>query len=149
MVYTGEQKLQQCSWDSNELDDVNTIKSLTILQMLVMFIVYTIMAYCSETKGKKTKEGLRAFQFVEEFIKEHFMYFVLALFVHTLVVRSWHLCLLGIYAIVIDVKAYAMQSESTKLLHFLFYIEFCAVAILTILIVTDDWCRFFLYRAHS
>ena len=73
-----------------------------------MFIVYTIMAYNAEVRDKRTKEGRRAYQFVEEFIKENFMYFILALFVHTLVARSWHLCVLGIYAIIIILKAYAM-----------------------------------------
>ena len=90
------------------MEDVNTIKTLTVIQVIVMFVVYTIMAYNAEVKGKGTKEGRRAYQFVEEFIKEHFMYFILALFVHTLVVRSWHLCVLGIYAIIIDFKAFAM-----------------------------------------
>ena len=61
MVYTGQSKLDQCKWDSNELEDVNSIKTLTVLQVIVMFLVYTIMAYNAEVKCKGTKEGRRAY----------------------------------------------------------------------------------------
>ena len=114
MSYSGKKNIDECLWDSAELDEVNKIKFLTVMQVIVMFIVYTIMAYLGEVKGKETKEGRRGLQFVQEFVYEHFMYFILALFVHTLVARAWHLCLLGIYAVVLDLKAFAMQKEVTR-----------------------------------
>ena len=149
MSYSGKKNLDECIWDSNELEEVNSIKFLTTLQVIVMFCVYTVMACLAEIKGVDKKEGRRAGQFVRELVYENIMYFILALFVHTLVARAWHMCLLGIYAVTLVFKAFAMQKEMTKCLHILFYLEISIVCILTILVVTDDWCRFFLYREHS
>ena len=149
MSYSGRKDVGTCLWDSNELEEVNSIKFLTTMQVLVMFMIYTIMACLAEKRDKSDQTGKRARQFVEEFVYEHFMYFIIALFVHTLVVRSFHMCLLGIYGVILLCKAFFMQKGITKGIQLSFWLELSIVCILTILVVTDDWCRFFLYRAHS
>ena len=61
MSYSGKKNIDTCIWNSEELDEVNNLKFLTVMQVVVMFIVYTIMAYLGEVKGKESKEGRRGF----------------------------------------------------------------------------------------
>ena len=64
MSYSGRKDVNECYWDSNELEEVNSIKFLTTMQVIVMFLIYTIMACLAERRPKSDQTGKRARQFV-------------------------------------------------------------------------------------
>ena len=60
MSYSGRKNVDECIWDSNELEEVNSIKFLTTMQIIIMFVIYTILACLAEKRDTSDKTGKRA-----------------------------------------------------------------------------------------
>jgi hypothetical protein len=86
---------------------------------------------------------------VNELAYSHIFFFIAALLVHILVPKEFPVLLIYCYIGATFVEMAASMLEKGTLNKLAFALQSLFLFIIYIIIMSDDWCRFFLYRGHA
>jgi hypothetical protein len=86
---------------------------------------------------------------VNELAYAHLFFFIAALLVHILVPKEFPVLLIYLYVATTFVEMAASMLEKSTLIKIAFFGQFIILFFLYIIIMSDNWCRFFLYRGHA
>lgn len=86
---------------------------------------------------------------INELAYAHLFFFIAALFVHILVPKEFPVLMIYCYIAAIFVEVGATMLEKGTLNKIAFVAQSVILFLLYIIILSDNWCRFFLYRGHA
>ena len=116
--------------------------------MFILFLVYTVMVYL-KYKNKDKGIGLKLNRIVNDMAYGHLFFYVGALLVHVLTPKEFPVLLLYVYISSLFVEIASVIMEKPNTCRCILVVQAIVLIILYLLILTDDWCRFFLYRGHA
>ena len=86
---------------------------------------------------------------VNELAYAHLFFFVAAIFTHVLVPKEFPVLLIYCYLSTIVLEIFASIMEKVTLNKIAYFAQTFILFLLYIIILSDNWCRFFLYRGHA
>ena len=137
-----------CEWSNSESDSAQGAKAAITIAVALMFIYYTIFAVLAELKSA-AEFGRKARQYTNEVAHEHLFFYMLCIMAHTLTPKEAHAIMIWVYLAFLVVKSIALKKSNVGFMKTCFIIETLILVVLCIMIMGDDWCRFYLYGGHS
>ena len=86
---------------------------------------------------------------INEVAYSHLFFFIAALLVHILTPKEFPVLLIYCYIGALYAEFGATLLEKGNITKVAFLVQTVVLVLLYILILSDDWCRFFLYRGHA
>ena len=95
------------------------------------------------------KVGPKLHRIVNEMAYSHLFFFIASILSHILTPKEFPTVLIYMYLILLVIEIGASMLENQILNKVCFWLQTGVLTVLYIIILSDDWCRFFLYRGHA
>ena len=138
-----------CHWHQDDYMSATRNKIAVGVCMLMLLISYTILVGWRYRKTDKHAVVEKLYDIVNDFVLSHLFFYIAAILVHTIVPKEFPVILLYFYMISMVFEAAGSMSNKAKLMKYTWGIQTLLLVILYITIMSDNWCRFFLYRGHA
>ena len=86
---------------------------------------------------------------INEFAYSHPFFFIGAILVHVLTPKMFPVMLIYIYSSLMGLQVLSMLKHSELFAKIIYAVQCMTLFLLYIVIMSDDFCRFFLYRGHA
>ena len=138
-----------CHW--HQEDFFNTSKNKVVLSVtfLCLLSIYTILVFLRYRDGGKSVQAQKLFDIINNFAFSHLFYYIAAILVHTIVPKAFPVVMVYLYMVTIIGEGFASYREHQRNLKLMWGLQTIILVILYISILSDDWCRFYLYRGHA
>ncbi len=86
---------------------------------------------------------------INEIAYAHIFFFVAVILVHVLVPEAFAVFCIYMYIGTIIFEIVGMTLENRMMVKISFWLQTLLLVVIYITIMSDDWCRFYLYRGHA
>uniref|UniRef100_A0A7S3FXX6 Uncharacterized protein n=1 Tax=Strombidium rassoulzadegani TaxID=1082188 RepID=A0A7S3FXX6_9SPIT len=114
----------------------------------MLFLTYTSLV--ALRTNKERKGDARIFHAVVNHLAfAHLPFFILSILVHTLVPKEIPTLLIFFYMMTMIGEALGTIIEKKSIPKLCFFLQTGILFLLFLILMLDDWCRFYLYRGHA
>ena len=142
------EKNYDCVWRKEDFFATANAKESIGVIMFLFFLAYTLLVFLRE-KNQHNDMGVKLFRLINELALSHVFFFVGVILAHVLTPNVVQVVLILLYTLSLGLEVAATRNDKDLLNKVAFWGQTVILILMYFILLTNDWCRFFLYRGHA